>query len=440
MTFPGTPDVTYTWDDAGRLVNINRSIGGTAKDFAIAYDAGGRRSTLQVPLYRKKGKWKYLTTTYGFDIANRLTSLLHENPTGTIDSFAWSYDANGNRDSVNQSATIPLAAPVASASYDEANEMLTQDGATLSYDENGNLESRTDSCGTTTYTWDGRNRLTGISGFKPDCSALTASFSYDALNRRTEKTMNGVTTEYVYDGWDILQETTDGVTTDYTRTLNIDEPLALERSDGTIRYYKADALGSIVALTDENGGSPPAMPTMPSATSGADGNDVNAFQYTGRENDGTGFYYYRARYYSPGMRRFIGEDPIGLGGGINYYSYVQNNPLNWSDPTGLLMAGLPDHVNPGVFPDPSALIDQIYGNLTEWAYRGARNAAEAAIEAESRKIRCGVKIQYRVWFGFLPIRFITLTRAGEDVILSSDAFYDLRTITGIRGCDCRSWY
>ena len=78
-----------------------------------------------MPLYRKKGKWNYLTTTYGFDIANRLTSLLHENPTDTIENFSWSYDANGSRKSVSQSANIPLTTPVASADYDEANEMLT---------------------------------------------------------------------------------------------------------------------------------------------------------------------------------------------------------------------------------------------------------------------------------------------------------------------------
>lgn len=47
------------------------------------------------------------------------------------------------------------------------------------------------------------------------------------------------------------------------------------------------------------------------------------FQYTSRENDGTGLYYYRARYYSPEMQRFISEDPIRLwGGDINYFAYV----------------------------------------------------------------------------------------------------------------------
>ena len=56
---------------------------------------------------------------------------------------------------------------------------------------------------------------------------------------------------------------------------------------------------------------------------------------TGRENDKTGLYYYRARYYSPTLQRFIREDPIGFYGGINFYAYVRNNPVNWRDPWGL---------------------------------------------------------------------------------------------------------
>lgn len=49
----------------------------------------------------------------------------------------------------------------------------------------------------------------------------------------------------------------------------------------------------------------------------------------------TGFYYYRARYYDPKIGRFISEDPIGFRGGINFYAYVENNPVNDTDPTGL---------------------------------------------------------------------------------------------------------
>lgn len=63
---------------------------------------------------------------------------------------------------------------------------------------------------------------------------------------------------------------------------------------------------------------------------------TNAFDYTGRETDGTGLKYYRARYYHPGLQRFISEDPIGLhGGDLNLYAYVQNRPTMFNDPLGL---------------------------------------------------------------------------------------------------------
>src|SRR4029077_18673260 len=62
----------------------------------------------------------------------------------------------------------------------------------------------------------------------------------------------------------------------------------------------------------------------------------NAFQYTGRENEGNGLYFYRARYYSPKLGRFISEDPLGFeGSGLNFYSYVSNDPINFVDPFGL---------------------------------------------------------------------------------------------------------
>ncbi|MDR7003832.1 RHS repeat-associated core domain-containing protein [Paraburkholderia strydomiana] len=63
--------------------------------------------------------------------------------------------------------------------------------------------------------------------------------------------------------------------------------------------------------------------------------DPNTQQYTGRENDGTGLYYYRNRYYSPGAARFISEDPIGYASGqTNAYAYVNGNPVQFNDPFG----------------------------------------------------------------------------------------------------------
>lgn len=55
------------------------------------------------------------------------------------------------------------------------------------------------------------------------------------------------------------------------------------------------------------------------------------YTFTGREYDPeTGLYFYRARYYSPEMQRFISEDPIGFAGGdVNLYRMVGNNPVNF---------------------------------------------------------------------------------------------------------------
>jgi RHS repeat-associated protein len=75
----------------------------------------------------------------------------------------------------------------------------------------------------------------------------------------------------------------------------------------------------------------------------------NTFQYTGRENDSTASTSAGTANYSPGMGRFISEDPIGLAGGdANLYAYVGNHPMNATEPLGLYME-INDHliVTPG---------------------------------------------------------------------------------------------
>ncbi len=59
------------------------------------------------------------------------------------------------------------------------------------------------------------------------------------------------------------------------------------------------------------------------------------YRYTGQRYDtDTGLYYYRARYYHPGLGRFAETDPVGYGPDINWYSYVGNDPTNRADPSG----------------------------------------------------------------------------------------------------------
>jgi RHS repeat-associated protein len=213
---------------------------------------------------------------------------------------------------------------------------------TLVHDANGNLVSKTDVNGTTTYTYDARNRLIAVNG-----PGVTATFTYDVLGRRTSKTVNGATSQYLHDGADVVQEVAGGaVGATYLRGLNVDEPFV---QSSTPEYYHTDALGSVVALSNASGVTATSYAYEPFGKNTVNGASANPFQFTGRENDGTGLYYYRARYYNPQLGRFLNEDPLRFGGGdVNLFAYANNNPINFTDPSGLLSAGLP--APPGCLP------------------------------------------------------------------------------------------
>jgi RHS repeat-associated protein len=246
--------------------------------------------------------------------------------------LTYAYDPAGNRVRTGGSwARTLLPAAVSGGTYDAANRQLALGGKTMTYDFNGNLQTLTESGQTTTYTWDARNRLVALSG-----PVLTASFAYDATGRRTSKTITGFATTFLYDGLDIASEIAGGSIVNYLRGPGIDEHLArIEETGGTF-CYAPDALGSTLALTDTGGGIPTEYTYDPFGTTTTSGAPSGSpFQYGGRENDGAGLYYYRARYYQLQLRRFIHEDPIRLrGGDINLYAYVENDPLNRTDPLG----------------------------------------------------------------------------------------------------------
>ena len=319
MTANGQASVGYQYDAASRLTRVSQGL----QIVGLSYDAAGRRTGLSYP--------NGTTTTYGYDAASRLTSILHQGPTAVIEALTYTYDAAGNRLSfarANQVA-MDLPGPV-QAAYDAANEQIQFNNPTpnLTYDANGNLTSQTDTNGTTTYTWDARNRLAAVSG--PDVSA---SFVYDAVGRRVSKTINEALAEYQYGGNDIIAEMSSGtVAAVYIRSLNIDEPFA--RQSNTNEYYHTDALGSTLALTDDAGAVQTTYGYDPFGNTTVAGASTNPFQYVGREHDTTDLYYYRARYYSPVSHRFISGDLIRQAG-ENLYLYVKNRPLAFIDPLGL---------------------------------------------------------------------------------------------------------
>jgi len=99
----------------------------------------------------------------------------------------------------------------------------------------------------------------------------------------------------------------------------------------------ANALGSNIALVNCSGAIVTAYSYDPFGnTLTARSASANPTQYTGRENEGSGLYYLRARYYSSALHRFISEDPLGLAGGGNFYRYASDDPVDRSDPLGQL--------------------------------------------------------------------------------------------------------
>jgi RHS repeat-associated protein len=124
--------------------------------------------------------------------------------------------------------------------------------------------------------------------------------------------------------------------------LGIDEYLTRTDTGGS-SHFLSDALGSTVALSDGAGALPTSYTYAPFGAASLTGSaTANAFDYTGRENDGTGLHYYRARYYHPTLQRFISEDPIGIrGGDVDFYAYVANNPMGQRDPLGLQAVPIP---------------------------------------------------------------------------------------------------
>jgi RHS repeat-associated protein len=334
----------YHWYNNNWLQNVQSITSSSTSSVAFNYNGDGTVSSMSLP--------NGILGCYTYDLAAEPTGISYY-PGGTcaspttpaVGTLTYAYDADGRVTSRGGSLfSSPAPTTVTSASYNADNQ-LTQwttasSSVTPSYDLNGNMvcdnySSSTSSCTAKSYTWDSRNRMRTITG--------GSSFGYDGFGRRTSTTLAGTTKAYLYDGMNAVEELESNTT--HAVMLNgpgLDNHLG-RSVNGAWSYGLNDALGSTMALT-------PATGTAASTTYAYDptGNTTSAgaatdnpYQYTGRENDGTGLYYYRARSYNPSWGRFTSADPIGFGGGDgDMYRYVWGSPTNFRDPLGLWGAGL----------------------------------------------------------------------------------------------------
>ena len=158
---------------------------------------------------------------------------------GGTTTESYTYDPVGNR--LSSLGLSPYQ-------YNVSNELTQTPNTLYAQDAKGNTMIKTDSTGSTTYTWDYENRLKSVT--LPGTGG-TVTFKHDPFGRRIYKQSANATSILVYDGNNLIEtvNTTGGTVARYAQGQSIDEPLAMQRGT-TIDYYEADGLGSITSLMD----------------------------------------------------------------------------------------------------------------------------------------------------------------------------------------------
>ena len=292
-----TINYTYAYDNLNRLVQV---VNGTpAQQENYTYDPLGNRTSKTVNATTP------VTNVYLYDVANQLLETRSGSPTGTM-LQAFVYDAAGNMTKKAEGGTVTRTAT----------------------DCTGDMVSA--------LTYDALNRLAQLARTGLD----TEQYAYDNAGRRIRKTVGATPTNYHYNGPDIYAQYGAAFTTQtaiYTHGPGTDDPILRLPAGATAKYFHQDGLGSIVALSTEEGATKATQrfDAWGNRTTGS--GTIPPYGYTGREYDATCLTYYRARYYDPSVGRFTQRDPIGLRGGINAYVYVGDNPVNYTDPSGNVM-------------------------------------------------------------------------------------------------------
>jgi RHS repeat-associated protein len=328
----GSTDFTY--DLSGRT---NRLVHKDAVDALLAsYDYGYDFSGLVVDEIRDHSRGSYDDAiAYRYDLNAQLIDAAFE---GQGDE-SYAYDLNGNR----RSAVIGGEARTYSTG--QANQVISDGVYRYEYDGEGNprLKIRVSDGQVTESFWDHRNRLIRVEERSAGGIILrTAEYRYDAFGRRITEIVDGqVMLRAVHNGNDTWGDY-DQAGNAKTRYLFSDDTdhLLVSQSVGELpTWYHGDHLGTNRDLLVGN--------TLSTVEYEAFGrvltSDINLlgsrFLFTGRELQGSGDYYFRARTDDPVLGRFAQQDPIAFGGGdLNLYRYVFNSPLAGTDPTGKVSA------------------------------------------------------------------------------------------------------
>jgi RHS repeat-associated protein len=334
----------YRYDTNGRTQTIHAYTGTNLLDVSYTYDAAGNITHIQNNYQSALGEWITSPESYTYDDVNRLLSA--SNGFGTI---LYKYDSQ-KRLSVDENGQIT------SYAYDY-DVLLSAGTTTYTYDQNGNTLSKSAEH-EWVYYYNNANRLTQVD----KDGQMFAQYTYNGDGNRIKKVewsddvQDYETTYYIYSGINVIYEKNDTGTAMYVYgpSGRIAKKITIN-NETTTSYYVTDHLRSTRLITDETGNPLTSVAFYPFGNPNNYTGFTQSYLFAGKEQDATGLYYFNARYYDPEIGRFITRDPYswlpddprlsGTSGTItkwlinpqrfDRYTYAQNNPLRYTDPTGL---------------------------------------------------------------------------------------------------------
>lgn len=355
-------------NDTGNLGSVGYSLtyketASTATEYIDTYTStvtptsGTKTDTIYRYTYDNNGNIRTITKdgilqyTYNYDEAGQFT---RADDAVQNKSFTYTYDVGGNIVSKKEYAyttgTLGTATNTINYTYDSVwkDKLTSYNGNGITYDAIGNPLSYDGN----TFNWNGRI-LNGISN-----STKTLTFKYNENSLRTEKkVLEGSTTttyNYIWNGEKLVSQS-DGTDTLYF-FYNDSEyaPAGFVYNGTNIYFYTKNLQGDVTGIVNANGavvtsyiydswGNVLSVTGTLASTIGA----ANPIRYRGYCYDTeTGLYYLQSRYYNPEWDRFVNADDVAYLGasgtvlGNNIFSYCENNPVNYSDPSGHIAANV----------------------------------------------------------------------------------------------------
>ncbi|HNS81346.1 MAG TPA: RHS repeat-associated core domain-containing protein [Kiritimatiellia bacterium] len=329
--WPNGVTASYEYDVAGQLLGmVHRSGAHPLASFEYGYDLSGSRTNM-VTL---EG-----TNSYAYDARNWLTSASY--PDGRTEEFG--YDPVGNRVHLDGTGVNET-----DYTYGPANRLLLSESApetnAYAYDAAGRLTNHAVNGNSRSFGYSFRSQMTSLT----DTNGQVFTYAFDGDGNRISQSLNDcLHARYIYDGPNVVLElnASNEVIHAVVNGPGIDQPverIAFVNGEQRLRQvYHTDGLGSVALMTDE---SQAPVKTYAYDAFGRIRSEtgelvMNRWTYTGREalGDSEGLYYYRWRVMDPNTGRFTSEDPLGFVDGPNRYGYVGNDPVNYLDPSGLLL-------------------------------------------------------------------------------------------------------